>query len=244
MRNQKVVFIVCVFALLVCPFLLYAQTSYEDTLKKKMENPLKIIEKNRQLVGEKNNWWFYRGNWDVTGETIKYLGSEPSVGYGAALHKTQRLWNGYIETSITFTEKFIRDKQGFYIMLSYNPVSGNRYYVGFGGTKGDTRIAYSLWDIEIEEDGDVNENQLAYSGAWEDLLVDFEYKLRIVIRGRQLDFIINGVKVFTSKLPHNMYSDFVGIKVYGTNPIEFKYFRIKEEDPFDLIQQRLARSKK
>ena len=238
MKNQKVDFIICIVALCVFPSLLYAQTSYEDKLKQKLDDPLKVIEENKRLVGGKDDWFFYRGKWEAVGETIKYIGTDPSIKYGAALHKTQRLWNGYIETSITFTEAFLRNKDNsLYIMLSYNPVTGDRYSIGFGGQRSDEKLAYSFWDTEIDEDGDYDEDDLAYSGMWEDLLADFEYKIRIVVRERQADFIVNGVKVFTSKLPRNMYSDFVGIVVHGTSLVEFKYFHIKAEDPFEIIQK-------
>ena len=251
MKNQKVGFIVCLLVLCVIPSLLYAQTSYEETLKQKLDDPLKVIEENKRLIGGKDDWVFYQGKWEVIGETIKYLGTDTSTNTeeqrysGIALYKTQRLWNGYIEASITFSEEYLRnEKNAVFFMFSYNPITGDRYEIGFGGNYNNKKLAYDFFDNKFGENGNLEQEEIQYAGQWGDLLADFEYRIRIVIHERQADFIVNGVKVFGSKLPRNMYSDFIGISIRGTTPIDFKYVRIKAEDPFDLIRKRLEKPKK
>lgn len=237
MNSKRITLSICFIIMFLCPNLIYAQNSYEEELKQKLNQEIPLGKSMYSGRGI-DDWLICKGKWEATGETVKYIGvSDPSKEYGAIVHKSERLWNGFLETSLIFPELFLKnDKSNICFMVSYNPVTDDRYQFCFGGFRDDKKLAYTLSDIEWKGGRNVGD-RIAYSGSWSDLVPNFEYRLRIDIHDGQGDFIINGIKVFSEELPRNMYSDFIGILVHGTIPIELKSFHVSASDPIELIKK-------
>lgn len=138
--------------------------------------------------------------------------------YGILLNKG-RIWNGSVETVISFPEKFREEYCGARILFSYNPVTKNYYSAGFGGeyTCNNERCAYVLSEF-IQNSEDKYNRQPPYIwkpitqfGYQRDLFPKSDYKTTILLNTNTVRLLVNNVKVIENDLPHPLYSDHVGL---------------------------------
>ena len=232
MRIKYDVFSTILAMLMITVALIFAdiQSPEASDYKKRLEEERKKMggtEKTGNSEPLTDDWTIVKGRWEKRGESILYLGPDEQktpVPYGMILNKKQRIWKGSIEITAKFTGK----ENGGHIIFSYNPLTKKYYTTGVGRiyNKPNYKAAYSLFE---SEGGHARKN-LAHFGTLNDIVQHSDYNLIASIEGNSIKMSVNNIVVFSSYLPHPMYSDRVGLFACGLTEVEFKGFKINALD--------------
>lgn len=199
-----------------------SETSYyENNTQKRTDN---YEQKLRETLNKSvKGWTIVKGKWEIRGQAIKYVGAEDEANpYGMLINENQRIWQGFIETTVN-----LKGEAGAHVIFSYHPVQKFYFTAGIGRISNQVGSAFILTELQNGA-----YNTLSSFGKREENLVEnSEYKVKTLIEDNRVSLIVNGIKVISQQLPHMTYSDRVGLFVYGTEPVEFKNFKVNSTEP-------------
>jgi hypothetical protein len=144
-----------------------------------------------------------------------YLGSDEPEGarVGVCLSST-KFRQGVATVKAKFTDVVTAAR----ILIGYNATTGGYYSVGLGGYRAaylvDTYIPTRGWHAEVQR-GDASQ-----------LLLNHSYALEVEIKGQQISFSVDGVRVIDTTLPVPLQGDQAGLFSLGTSEVRFENFEL------------------